>query len=143
MNEDNKHGERIAKVETRLDSYQETTNARLKILEEDKSLLYKMTVLIEQNSKVAESNSENIKEMSKTFSEVNTNLTNLNNSQKELKEDVELLAKKQDNFESDLKKEKEKGVFDVRGFFMTKFLPALFMGLLFYLLFMITGIKFG
>lgn len=99
------YGERLAKLETS----QEMTNSRLKALESDKALLYKMTVLIEQNTRTAEKNSESVIQMGETFNSINTNLTGLNYSQNQLKESFKYVGERVDDIESEIRIIKNNG----------------------------------
>lgn len=98
-------GERTAKNEVEL----KNLDFRLKNLEEDKKILYKLSIIAEQNSETIKQTTTQITRMHETFDKINENLTNLNFSQKELKEDVKNIAVRVSEVEKDLHEEVDSG----------------------------------
>ncbi|MEQ6355288.1 hypothetical protein ABNX05_11720 [Lysinibacillus sp. M3] len=103
--ENEKTGERLASVETEL----KNQNSRLTNMEKDKELLYRMTVVSEQQQKMNENQQIQLNKMDETFNNININLTKLNMSQDELQNNVKTIGKRVDGIEEDLKVESDKG----------------------------------
>ncbi|KOS61400.1 hypothetical protein FJQ98_16895 [Lysinibacillus agricola] len=114
--ENEKLGERLASVETEL----KNQDNRLSNMEKDKELLYRLTVVSEQQqemnknqqiqlNKMDENQQRQLNKMDETFNNININLTKLNMSQDELQNNVKTIGKRVDGIEEDLKVETNKG----------------------------------
>ena len=103
--ENEKLGERLASVETEL----KNQDNRLSNMEKDKELLYRLTVVSEQQQEMNKNQQIQLNKMDETFNNININLTKLNLSQDELQNDVKSIGKRVDGIEEDLKVEYSKG----------------------------------
>lgn len=99
-----KIGERLASVETEL----KNQNHRVSKLEENNELLYRLTVVSEQQQEMNKNQQVQLNKMDETFNNININLTKLNMSQDELQDDVKKIGRRVDGIEEDLKKESDK-----------------------------------
>ncbi|MFJ7373787.1 hypothetical protein ACIQV0_10430 [Lysinibacillus capsici] len=99
-----KIGERLASVETEL----KNQNHRVSKLEENNELLYRLTVVSEQQQEMNKNQQVQLNKMDETFNNININLTKLNMSQDELQDDVKNIGRRVDGIEEDLKKESDK-----------------------------------
>ncbi|MCL1696248.1 hypothetical protein [Lysinibacillus sp. BPa_S21] len=100
-----KLGERLASVETEL----RNQDNRLSNMEKDKELLYRLTVVSEQQQEMNKNQQIQLNKMDETFNNININLTKLNISQDELQSNVKSIGKRVDGIEEDLKVESDKG----------------------------------
>ena len=98
-------GERLATVETKLENQEN----RISNMEKDKELLYRLTVVSEQQQEMNKNQQIQLNKMDETFNNINVNLTKLNMSQDELQNDVKSIGKRVDGIEDDLKQESDKG----------------------------------
>lgn len=109
-------GERLASVETEL----KNQDNRVSKLEGNNELLYRLTVVSEQQqemnknqqiqlNKMDENQQIQVNKMNETFNNININLTKLNMSQDELQNNVKTIGKRVDGIEEDLKVESDKG----------------------------------
>lgn len=78
-------------------------------MEKDKELLYRLTVVSEQQQEMNKNQQIQLNKMDETFNNININLTKLNMSQDELQDDVKNIGKRVDGIEEDLKIETDKG----------------------------------
>jgi len=99
--ENEKTRERLASIETEL----KNQGKKLTNLEKDKELLYRLTIVSEQQQEMNKHQQIQLNRMDKTFNNINMNLTKLNMSQVELQEDVKVIGKRVDSIEDDLKQE--------------------------------------
>lgn len=99
-----KLGERLASVETEL----KNQGSRISNFEKDKELLYRLTVVSEQQQEMNKNQQIQLNKMDETFNNINVNLTKLNMSQDELQNDVKSIGKRVDGIEEDLKSESSK-----------------------------------
>lgn len=102
--ENEKLGERLASVETEL----KNQNHRVSKLEGNNELLYRLTVVSEQQQEMNKNQQIQLNKMDETFNNINVNLTKLNMSQDELQNDVKSIGKRVDGIEEDLKSESSK-----------------------------------
>lgn len=102
--ENEKTRERLASIETEL----KNQGKKLTNLEKDKELLYRLTIVSEQQQEMNKHQQIQLNRMDKTFNNINMNLTKLNMSQIELQEDVKVIGKRVDSIEDDLKQESAK-----------------------------------
>jgi len=102
--ENEKTRERLASIETEL----KNQGKKLTNLEKDKELLYRLTIVSEQQQEMNKHQQIQLNRMDKTFNNINMNLTKLNMSQVELQEDVKVIGKRVDSIEDDLKQESAK-----------------------------------
>lgn len=102
--ENEKTRERLASIETEL----KNQGKKLSNLEKDKELLYRLTIVSEQQQEMNKHQQIQLNRMDKTFNNINMNLTKLNMSQVELQEDVKVIGKRVDSIEDDLKQESAK-----------------------------------
>lgn len=100
-----KLGERLASVETEL----KNQDNRVSKLEGNNELLYRLTVVSEQQQEMNKNQQIQLNKMDETFNNININLTKLNMSQDELQDDVKNIGKRVDGIEEDLKIETDKG----------------------------------
>lgn len=101
--------EKLASVETKVTLQGKEFHTRISKLEENNELLHRLTNMSENQQKMNERQQVQIDKMSETFSNININLTKLNMSQEDLKEDVKSIVNRVDHIEDDLKNETEKG----------------------------------
>lgn len=99
-----KLGERIASVETEL----KNQNHRVSKLEGNNELLYRLTVVSEQQQEMNKNQQKQLDKMDETFNNININLTKLNMSQDELQDDVRNIGRRVDSIEEDLINETNK-----------------------------------
>lgn len=78
-------------------------------MEKDKELLYRLTVVSEQQQEMNKNQQIQLNKMDETFNNININLTKLNISQDELQSNVKSIGKRVDGIEEDLKVESDKG----------------------------------
>lgn len=116
--ENNKLGERVSSLE----AVSELQEKRIEKIEDRQEMLHRLTINQETLTQLVKDNQENMKEFSSTINNVNLNLTRLNTSSDELRNDV-------NNLENELKDVKErneevddKGKFDVVDF-LSKDIP--------------------
>ena len=102
--ENEKTRERLASIETEL----KNQGKKLTNLEKDKELLYRLTIVSEQQQEMNKHQQIQLNRMDKTFNNINMNLTKLNMSHVELQEDVKVIGKRVDSIEDDLKQESAK-----------------------------------
>jgi len=98
-------GERLASVETEL----KNQDNRVSKLEGNNELLYRLTVVSEQQQEMNKNQQIQLNKMDETFNNININLTKLNMSQDELQNNVKTIGKRVDGIEEDLKAESGKG----------------------------------
>jgi len=103
--ENEKIGERLASIETEL----KNQGNKLTSLEKDKELLYRLTIVSEQQQEMNKHQQIQLNKMDKTFNNINLNLTKLNLSQDELQNNVKNIRNRVDGIEEDLKTETSKG----------------------------------
>lgn len=99
-----KLGERLASVETEL----KNQNHRVSKLEGNNELLYRLTVVSEQQQEMNKNQQKQLDKMDETFNNININLTKLNMSQDELQDDVKNIGRRVDSIEEDLINETNK-----------------------------------
>ena len=99
-----KLGERLASVETEL----KNQNHRVSKLEGNNELLYRLTVVSEQQQEMNKNQQKQLDKMDETFNNININLTKLNMSQDELQDDVRNIGRRVDSIEEDLINETNK-----------------------------------
>lgn len=127
--ENDKTGERLATAEAEI----KNQGNRLSNLEKDKELLYRLTVVTEQQQEMNKNQQVQLNKMDETFNNININLTKLNMSQDELQDDVKSIGKRVDSIEDDLKVESDRGKISINDI-LTKyinwwiFLPTLIIG---------------
>lgn len=113
MSMENKFGERIAKLEQKTEGHENRINK----YEEDQSLLYRLTIVSEQQQKFNEEQQRQLNNMDETFKTINENLTTLNHTSNELKEDIQRIGKRQDDFEDVFNTENDKGKISIYDIF--------------------------
>ena len=101
--------EKLATVEAKLDSYGKEFHTRLSKVEDDRELLLRLTVLQEQQQLMNKQHQEQREKMTETFNNINLNLTKLNMSQEDMRDDVKGLINRVDDMEEDMRKEANKG----------------------------------
>ena len=101
--------EKLATVEAKLDSYGKEFHSRLSKVEDDRELLLRLTVLQEQQQLMNKQHEEQREKMAETFNNINLNLTKLNLSQEDMRDDVKGLVSRVDDMEEDIRKEANKG----------------------------------
>lgn len=101
--------EKLATVEAKLDSYGKEFHSRLSKVEDDRELLLRLTVLQEQQQLMNKQHEEQREKMAETFNNINLNLTKLNMSQEDMRDDVKGLVSRVDDMEEDIRKEANKG----------------------------------
>jgi len=99
-----KLGERLASVETEL----KNQNHRVSKIEGNNELLYRLTVVSEQQQEMNKNQQKQLDKMDETFNNININLTKLNMSQDELQDDVKNIGRRVDSIEEDLINETNK-----------------------------------
>jgi len=99
-----KLGERLASVEVEIKNQEN----RISKLEGNHELLYRLTLVSEQQQEMNKHQQIQLNRMDKTFNNINMNLTKLNMTQDELQEDVKGIGKRVDSIEDDLKLESAK-----------------------------------
>ncbi|MDD1502599.1 hypothetical protein PVA17_07435 [Lysinibacillus sp. CNPSo 3705] len=99
-----KIGERLASVEVEIKNQEN----RISKLEGNHELLYRLTLVSEQQQEMNKHQQIQLNRMDKTFNNINMNLTKLNMTQDELQEDVKGIGKRVDSIEDDLKLESAK-----------------------------------
>lgn len=99
-----KFGERLASVEVEIKNQEN----RISKLEGNHELLYRLTLVSEQQQELNKHQQIQLNRMDKTFNNINMNLTKLNMTQDELQEDVKGIGKRVDSIEDDLKLESAK-----------------------------------
>lgn len=99
-----KFGERLASAEVEIKNQEN----RISKLEGNHELLYRLTLVSEQQQEMNKHQQIQLNRMDKTFNNINMNLTKLNMSQVELQEDVKVIGKRVDGIEDDLKQESAK-----------------------------------
>jgi len=99
-----KFGERLASAEVEIKNQEN----RISKLEGNHELLYRLTLVSEQQQEMNKHQQIQLHRMDKTFNNININLTKLNMTQVELQEDVKGIGKRVDSIEEDLKEESEK-----------------------------------
>jgi len=99
-----KLGERLASVETEL----KNQNHRVSKIEGNNELLYRLTVVSEQQQEMNKNQQKQLDKMDETFNNININLTKLNMSQDELQDDVRNIGRRVDSIEEDLINETNK-----------------------------------
>ncbi|MGE7092045.1 hypothetical protein ACQKII_11455 [Lysinibacillus sp. NPDC048646] len=102
--QNDKLGERLASVEVEI----KNQDSRISKLEGNHELLYRLTVVSEQQQEMNKHQQIQLNRMDKTFNNININLTKLNMSQGELQDDVKGIGKRVDSIEEDLKQESAK-----------------------------------
>ncbi|WP_054767862.1 hypothetical protein [Lysinibacillus parviboronicapiens] len=102
--QNDKLGERLASVEVEI----KNQDSRISKLEGNHELLYRLTVVSEQQQEMNKHQQIQLNRMDKTFNNININLTKLNMSQVELQDDVKGIGKRVDSIEEDLKLESAK-----------------------------------
>ncbi|EON72822.1 hypothetical protein [Lysinibacillus sphaericus] len=102
--QNDKLGERLASVEVEI----KNQDSRISKLEGNHELLYRLTVVSEQQQEMNKHQQIQLNRMDKTFNNININLTKLNMSQVELQDDVKGIGKRVDSIEEDLKYESAK-----------------------------------
>lgn len=110
--ENEKLGERLASVETELKNQKH----RVSKLEGNNELLYRLTVVSEQQQEMNKHQQIQLNKMDETFNNININLTKLNMSQDELQDDVKNIGRRVDSIEEDLKNESEKDNISISEF---------------------------
>lgn len=136
MNEE-KLGERVAKVEAIIDDHKDEINR----LKDDNVLLHRLTANQEVLTNLVKENQENMKEFSSTMNNVNQNITLLNESQRSMrhemgsiKDDIQLTNNELAEVKKKAEENADKGKFDVLAF-LSKDLPkAIGLALLGFLL---------
>lgn len=127
--ENDKLGERLATAETEIKNQAN----RLYNLEKDKELLYRLTIVSEQQQEMNKNQQIQLNKMDETFNNININLTKLNMSQDELQDDVRNIGKRVDSIEEDLKAESDRGKISINDI-LTKYInwwilfPTLIIG---------------
>lgn len=107
--EDNRILERISRLEVK----QDLTDKKLDKFDSTTELLFKMSVILEQQVISNNKQSEQIEKMDETFNRINENLVILNSSNKSMKSDFVELKDEVSVLKSDITKEKDKDKFSV------------------------------
>ena len=106
--ENGKLGERLATAEAEIKNQGKEFHTRITKLEGNNELLYRLTVVSEQQQEMNKSQQIQLNKMDETFNNININLTKLNMSQDELQGDVQSIGRRVDSIEDDLKLESAK-----------------------------------
>lgn len=109
--ENDKIGERVAKLETITENHERLLTAQ----SEKNETLAKLTTLMEINSKRDEQRDEQLKEFGDTLKSVNDNLTHLNKSQEKIQQDISTISSRVEKVEKIQDEEKQRYVLDLRG----------------------------
>jgi len=126
------HGERIAKLEVIAEDHKDEINR----LKDDNVALHRLTANQETLMGLVKDNQTQMKEFSNTLTSINYNLTNLNTSSDEMREDLNSLENELKDVKENNKQNINRGTFDVIEF-LSKDIPkyigiALLAGILAY-----------
>lgn len=94
--------ERVAKLETKVESHERTIHAQT----EKNELLIKLTALTEMQVDVNKEQNEQMKKFGETLNRVDENLTNLNTSQQQLNTNQQKLGERVSDIEETLQDQK-------------------------------------
>ena len=112
------HGERLARVEVILEDHKDEINR----LKDDNVALHRLTANQETLMGLVKDNQLQMKEFSSTLTSINSNLTNLNTSSDEMREDLNSLENELKDVRENNNQINNRGKFDVIEF-MSKDVP--------------------
>ncbi len=110
--------ERLAKMEGKWDGIErrvDNQERRVSKLEENNEILHKMEVLLEMQTENNKEHTRQLDSFEKTLVKVNENLSNLNRSQMEMKDDISNINNRIEEVEKTQEKNEDRGKIDVIG----------------------------
>jgi len=106
------HGERLARVEVILEDHKDEINR----LKDDNVALHRLTANQETLMGLVKDSQLQMKEFSSTLTSINSNLTNLNTSSDEMREDLNSLENELKDVRENNNQNSNRGKFDVLAF---------------------------
>ena len=106
------HGERLARVEVIIEDHKDEINR----LKDDNIALHRLTANQETLMGLVKDNQSQMKEFSNTLTSINSNLTNLNTSSDEMREDLNSFEIELKDVRESNKQNNNRGKFDVVEF---------------------------
>lgn len=116
--ETEKLGERVSRLEVITSTHEtilEKQDKRIEKLEDNNEILHKMEVLLDLQVKQNERQTTQLDEFGKVLTKVNENLSQLNHSHLEMREDINVLDSKVEKVERKQEAEREKYKLDLSG----------------------------